>query len=41
MFAGVMLAGDDNAETTEEKAWDLTMDINVKGVWCVRGPCVD
>lgn len=24
---------DDNAETTEERVWDLTMKINVKGVW--------
>jgi len=24
---------DDNAVTTEEKVWDLTMKINVKGVW--------
>lgn len=24
---------DDNAETTEESVWDLTMNINVKGVW--------
>ena len=24
---------DDNALNTEEKIWDLTMQINVKGVW--------
>lgn len=24
---------DDNAITTEEKIWDLTQNINVKGVW--------
>jgi NAD(P)-dependent dehydrogenase (short-subunit alcohol dehydrogenase family) len=29
----------DNAETTSEKVWDLTMAINVKGVWhgCKHG----
>jgi NAD(P)-dependent dehydrogenase (short-subunit alcohol dehydrogenase family) len=31
--AGIMHPQDDNALTTEEKVWDLTMDINVKGVW--------
>ncbi|KAJ3159721.1 hypothetical protein HDU86_001371 [Geranomyces michiganensis] len=31
--AGIMHPADDNAETTEEKVWDLTMQINVKGVW--------
>ncbi|KAI8589051.1 hypothetical protein HDU88_000034 [Geranomyces variabilis] len=31
--AGIMHPADDNAETTEEKIWDLTMQINVKGVW--------
>ncbi len=31
--AGIMHSGDDNAETTEEEVWDLTMDINVKGVF--------
>lgn len=31
--AGIMHPNDDNAETTEEKIWDLTMQINVKGVW--------
>jgi NAD(P)-dependent dehydrogenase (short-subunit alcohol dehydrogenase family) len=24
---------DDNATNTEEKIWDLTMNINLKGVW--------
>lgn len=31
--AGIMHSSDDNAETTEEDVWDLTMDINVKGVF--------
>ena len=31
--AGIMHPRDDNAETTEESVWDLTMTINVKGVW--------
>lgn len=31
--AGIMHGNDDNAETTEEFVWDLTMKINVKGVW--------
>ncbi|KAI9482933.1 MAG: D123-domain-containing protein [Benjaminiella poitrasii] len=31
--AGIMHPEDDNALNTEEKIWDLTMDINVKGVW--------
>ncbi|BFZ53789.1 hypothetical protein PYCC9005_000820 [Savitreella phatthalungensis] len=31
--AGIMHSADDNALTTEERVWDLTMDINVKGVW--------
>lgn len=28
-----MHPADDNAITTEEKIWDLTNTINVKGVW--------
>lgn len=28
-----MHPNDDNAITTEESVWDLTMKINVKGVW--------
>ena len=31
--AGVMHPDDDNAMNTPEKVWDLTMNINVKGVW--------
>lgn len=31
--AGIMHPDDDNAITTEEKIWDLTMQINLKGVW--------
>jgi len=31
--AGIMLAGDDDAETTTDEIWDKTFDINVKGVW--------
>jgi len=31
--AGIMHPEDDNAITTEERIWDLTMSINVKGVW--------
>merc|ERR1719461_2464148 len=31
--AGVMMGGDDDAETTTEQIWDTTFDINVKGVW--------
>ncbi|PHN03433.1 glucose 1-dehydrogenase [Flavilitoribacter nigricans] len=31
--AGIMHSQDDNAETTEEDVWDLTMDVNVKGVF--------
>lgn len=31
--AGIMHSGDDNAETTEEDVWDLTMAVNVKGVF--------
>ncbi|KAI5284059.1 hypothetical protein KEM52_003105, partial [Ascosphaera acerosa] len=31
--AGIMHADDADAVATEEKIWDLTHDINVKGVW--------
>lgn len=31
--AGIMHADDDDAVGTPEKIWDLTMSINVKGVW--------
>ncbi|KZT35562.1 NAD(P)-binding protein [Sistotremastrum suecicum HHB10207 ss-3] len=31
--AGIMHPQDDNATNTEEKIWDLTMQINLKGVW--------
>ncbi|KAF8308833.1 short-chain dehydrogenase [Clavulina sp. PMI_390] len=31
--AGIMHPDDDTALNTEEKIWDLTMNINVKGVW--------
>jgi len=31
--AGIMHSSDDNAEVTEEDIWDLTMDINAKGVF--------
>ncbi|KAH7105283.1 NAD(P)-binding protein [Auriculariales sp. MPI-PUGE-AT-0066] len=31
--AGIMHPDDDNALTTPEKIWDLTMQVNVKGVW--------
>ncbi|KAL8803358.1 MAG: hypothetical protein Q9200_006260 [Gallowayella weberi] len=31
--AGIMHADDADAIETEEKVWDLTMGINVKGVW--------
>ncbi|CCG85083.1 protein of unknown function [Taphrina deformans PYCC 5710] len=31
--AGIMHAQDDNALTTDERVWDLTHNINVKGVW--------
>ena len=31
--AGIMHAADDDAVTTEEDIWDLTMDINAKGVF--------
>ncbi len=31
--AGIMHSSDDNAETTDESTWDLTMAINLKGVF--------
>tara|TARA_B100000700_G_scaffold185331_1_gene204218 strand:+ start:2744 stop:3550 length:807 start_codon:yes stop_codon:yes gene_type:complete len=31
--AGVMLADDGDAQSTEDDVWDLTMDVNLKGVW--------
>jgi NAD(P)-dependent dehydrogenase (short-subunit alcohol dehydrogenase family) len=31
--AGVMVPGDDDAVTTEESVWDLTMGVNAKGVF--------
>jgi len=31
--AGIMHPADDTALNTEERIWDLTMNINVKGVW--------
>ena len=31
--AGIMHGDDDNAMTTDEKIWDLTMNINLKGVF--------
>ncbi|KAL2837634.1 hypothetical protein BJY01DRAFT_251352 [Aspergillus pseudoustus] len=31
--AGIMHADDGDAEQTSERIWDLTMNINVKGVW--------
>ena len=31
--AGIMLGADDNAMTTEESVWDLTMNVNLKGVF--------
>ena len=31
--AGIMHGRDDNAETTEEAIWDLTMAVNLKGVF--------
>ena len=30
---GIMHPADDNALNTEERIWDLTMQINLKGVW--------
>ena len=37
--AGVMLSGDDDAESTTETTWDKTMAVNAKGVWlgCKHG----
>ena len=37
--AGVMVPGDDDAVTTEETLWDLTMAVNAKGVFlgCKHG----
>lgn len=37
--AGIMHSADDNAETTSEEVWDLTMAINLKGVFlgCKHG----
>ena len=31
--AGIMHPGDGDAQTTEEAVWDLTMAVNLKGVW--------
>ena len=31
--AGVSLADDDDAVSTPESTWELTMDVNVKGLW--------
>jgi NAD(P)-dependent dehydrogenase (short-subunit alcohol dehydrogenase family) len=31
--AGIMHGSDDNAQATEESVWDITMDINAKGVF--------
>ncbi len=31
--AGIMVSGDDNAMTTEEDVWDLTVAVNLKGVF--------
>ena len=31
--AGIMLATDGDAEQTDEDVWDLTMAVNLKGVW--------
>ncbi len=31
--AGILLGDDDNAMTTEESVWDLTMNVNLKGVF--------
>lgn len=37
--AGIMDSRDDNAEVTEEEVWDLTMNVNAKGVYlcCKHG----
>jgi NAD(P)-dependent dehydrogenase (short-subunit alcohol dehydrogenase family) len=37
--AGIMHNDDDNAMTTDEKIWDLTMEVNLKGVFlcCKHG----
>jgi NAD(P)-dependent dehydrogenase (short-subunit alcohol dehydrogenase family) len=37
--AGVMLAGDDDAQATDERVWDATMNVNAKGVFlgCKHG----
>ena len=32
-YPGIMHPADDHALNTEEKIWDLTMQINAKGVW--------
>ncbi|THH03660.1 hypothetical protein EW145_g6109 [Phellinidium pouzarii] len=31
--AGIMHPADDNALNTEERIWDMTMQVNLKGVW--------
>jgi NAD(P)-dependent dehydrogenase (short-subunit alcohol dehydrogenase family) len=31
--AGIMMVDDGDAESTPEQVWDLTIDVNVKGVW--------
>lgn len=31
--AGILLSSDDNAMTTDEDVWDLTMNVNLKGVF--------
>ena len=33
LITGIMHPEDDNALNTEERIWDLTMQINLKGVW--------
>jgi len=33
LLSGIMDPGDDDALNTEERIWDLTMQINLKGVW--------